>query len=297
MAQHPLKLHDGKIYKTVDIGAFTIDRVLRSIVAKPMIGWSGGQIPMELWRQILGFFQMAYDDYKSEAIVRLFYNENLKQWKALAFEQWGFGLAVEDDITTELSLELRKMMPVGYEMAGTIHSHCAASAWQSSVDKKDEDKKIGVHITVGKLDQDVLDLDIRATFKNAEGETTWLDWFEHPIWLQELIPGMWELSLRHYLANMETLPFPEEWLKAYHHETRKSPIISLVDDGDDWISKGSNDSIVPLLSRTAAEEEKQQFSKERAHIMANIVTALEVYGITLKEIFSAYRQGNQSHLM
>ena len=53
----------------------------------------------------------------------------------------------------EVCEEYNNLFDNGFEIAGTIHSHCDFSAFHSGVDDNDEQNKDGLHITIGNVDK------------------------------------------------------------------------------------------------------------------------------------------------
>jgi len=97
-------------------------------------------IPAYQFAQVESFFRAVYEEYRSEAIVLLFYNEEKKTYKIVPPSQKvsAGGLSYNRAITVD-----------GYIMVGDIHSHGSMSAFHSGVDDKDEESFDGLHITIG----------------------------------------------------------------------------------------------------------------------------------------------------
>lgn len=141
-----------------------------------------GKIPLSLWRTIASFFRKVHQEEKSEAQVRLFYSDTTRQWKACAFPQEkNSGMTTKELKDHEDYGALMSEMLEGglYYQWGTIHSHCDVSAFQSGTDKSDEESSPGIHITIGKIISDKIDLHVRFTMiipgdvtVDAEGNET-----------------------------------------------------------------------------------------------------------------------------
>jgi len=103
------------------------------------------KIPAKWIAKVVGFFQAVYEQYKSEAIVLLFYDEETGKHKIVPPMQKVAGASCDYDkgITIE-----------GMTMIGTIHSHGRMSAFHSGVDDTDEEHFDGLHITLGDLDEE-----------------------------------------------------------------------------------------------------------------------------------------------
>ena len=102
------------------------------------------KIPGRWIAKVMTFFQAVYKEYRSEAIVLLFYDEETGSHKIIPPMQKVAGASCDYDkgITIE-----------GMTMIGTIHSHASMSAFHSGVDDKDEEHFDGLHITLGDLDE------------------------------------------------------------------------------------------------------------------------------------------------
>ncbi len=102
-------------------------------------------IPGKWIAKTMSFFREIYKEYRSEAIVLLFYNEATGHHKIIPPTQKVAGAACDYDkgITIE-----------GYTMIGTIHSHGNMSAFHSGTDDADEEHFDGLHMTFGDLDEE-----------------------------------------------------------------------------------------------------------------------------------------------
>jgi len=103
------------------------------------------KIPGTKFARTVAFFKEVYKQYFAEAIVLLFYDENLKTYKIVAPPQK----------VTAAACDYNKGMSIdGMQMIGTIHSHASMSAFHSGTDDKDEEHFDGLHITIGNLNKE-----------------------------------------------------------------------------------------------------------------------------------------------
>lgn len=119
-----------------------------------MIDWTGPKIPMEVWSEVLSFFQWCYDTYKSECQVRLYVSPTLRTWKAYAFPQEAKTGMTAREIDNEASRAQRAAIglnPPDWFYFGTVHHHCSAGAFQSGTDQENEKNQDGLHITIGNM--------------------------------------------------------------------------------------------------------------------------------------------------
>lgn len=168
------------------------------------------------WREVQAFFQWVYDTSKSEAQVRCYLNQEKKMWRFWAFpQQEGTGMTTQE-IPEQCDTECQKVglhSTKGWIEGGSIHSHCSATAWQSSVDSSNEQTKNGVHITIGKVDKVEHDLHGRVSFRGVFYDIMWSNWFLMPEGLDGLPFKFHESVMQYFLAQAppDDYPFPKEW--------------------------------------------------------------------------------------
>lgn len=122
------------------------------------------QVPRLLMERLVGFFGAMAKDHGAEAGAYLVYDKSTKKITVRIPEQvstvregWGGSVyPVGIDYDNLRSLPDRQMI------LGTVHSHAYDAAYSSGVDVHDEVDKPGVHIVVGKLDQEPPDLHVDA---------------------------------------------------------------------------------------------------------------------------------------
>ena len=125
--------------------------------------WTGPKISRECWSEVLAFFKWSYDLTKGETQVRLFVNHRTRVWKAWAFPQRArTGMTTRELETPETQTQRMQFSDQdGWLYYGTVHHHCSAGAFQSSVDEENEKGQDGIHFTVGHLDKQQYDIDAR----------------------------------------------------------------------------------------------------------------------------------------
>ena len=109
------------------------------------------KIPSKLVGHVIGFFRDVYDEYKSEAAVLLYYNQENKQFRIHAPKQTVSAASVNYKPENENG-------PEGYVLLGTIHSHANMSAFHSGTDVHDEEDFDGLHITFGRMANQNIDM-------------------------------------------------------------------------------------------------------------------------------------------
>ncbi|MBI4142833.1 hypothetical protein HY480_03100, partial [Candidatus Uhrbacteria bacterium] len=90
--------------------------------------------------------------FRSEAILVIAYHLEHRTFQCIAPPQIVSGDAC--DYTPPLASDL----PDGYRCVGTVHSHGELPAFHSCTDEDDERVSDGIHITVGRLDQQVVEI-------------------------------------------------------------------------------------------------------------------------------------------
>lgn len=199
--------------------------------------WTGpkmnGPDNKDMWNEVLSFFRWTYDTSKSESQVRLFVNYKTKVWAAWAFPQTeGTGMTTRE-IDNEAAKTQRAQFPTdeGWFYYGTVHHHCASSAFQSSVDEANERSQDGIHITIGKINTSLYDIDARvyqSGYKLVDFDIE--DFWDVgdimapvPEHLKEFLPK--DFERRMLIKQMCTPPptlqkFPDQWKANYIREVK-----------------------------------------------------------------------------
>tara|TARA_Y100000361_G_C11144496_1_gene337184 strand:- start:313 stop:1443 length:1131 start_codon:yes stop_codon:yes gene_type:complete len=128
--------------------------------------WHGKKIPLTMWREILAFMKLSYDELKSETMLFLYYDDTKKQpWSYWIPPQITSGMTVKSNPEHSEFQAQRAQYPD--IMFGTVHHHCSTSAFQSGTDEADETNREGFHFTVGNLDKpDDIDIHFRWCLDN-----------------------------------------------------------------------------------------------------------------------------------
>jgi hypothetical protein len=154
----------------------------------------------------------SQETFKAEAHCTLFYNLDTKEWRPWAFPQEPAGMTVkllEDDGDYK---EQRKMFGNGWVMAGSIHHHCTAKAFQSGTDSADEKDKEGVHVTIGDVLNKTVDLHVRKVLNGEMMETKMEEFFEPPPWINSVPEQMRaNIPMARAFGTYTDASFPEQW--------------------------------------------------------------------------------------
>jgi len=286
-----IQVHKGNPVTTQDLGLWHGDIVtMIQECPEPKISWRGAPIPASFFSQMLGFFRYTLDKYNSEAMVRLAYNPESKEWKMICYPQTVKpGLEVKEitDLTNEQK-EIREKMsePLqqGFMENGSSHSHCNASAFQSGTDLANELKNTGVHITLGNVNSNEPSVHGRVSFRGIMYKINWAEWFEG--WPSDmegrtdtfkLIPGSdlsfpddWKSCCFEPPPPAKTFGFEPTIYHGAHSHTKYSydsydsfdsiyslddyDLANFMDDGHEYAKQVSEDDI-PAMVKTKAELE------------------------------------------
>lgn len=111
--------------------------------------------------------------------------------------------------------EQRKLFGTDWLYFGTIHHHCETSAFASGTDKENETGIDGIHITIGKLDEEVLDAHCRITIEGVTDDSMSSriqDFVEIPLDIPtHLVPYVDTKKILLSARQYKDLPFPSEW--------------------------------------------------------------------------------------
>jgi hypothetical protein len=188
--------------------------------AKGRLNYSGPKFGPEMWHQVLSFFRWTQTEMHSESQVRLYVNEKLGCWGAWAFPQEArTGMSARElpiQETREKALERfafwNSEPSDDWLYFGTVHHHCAVSAFQSSTDERNEWNQDGLHLTVGKLDSDRHDLHARFYLAgNCFEPDLSLFWPIEPELAAKLPPELHDEVARFQMCEKITVDFPSAW--------------------------------------------------------------------------------------
>lgn len=188
--------------------------------ARGRLEYTGPRFTPELWHQILSFFRWTFKEHQSECQVRLYVNAKLGRWAAWAFPQAARTGMTARELPEQETPEKAKERFASWHSDpsddwlyfGTVHHHCSASAFQSSTDEQNELNQDGLHITVGKMDQERHELHARFYLdRNAYEPDLSRFW---P--LDAELAGQVPEAMHHHLAVYQmgarvTLDFPDQW--------------------------------------------------------------------------------------
>lgn len=142
------------------------------------------KLPPELIGQAWSFFRGVWNERKSEAMVDI-------TWDV----ERGYRLFVPPQKASGGGVHANRN-PEHYrgQIVGTIHSHCNFGAFHSGTDDNDANGQDGLHITIGHVDSDNLDIAIMVSANTIKWKLELADITEgevklapHPAWWQKLV--------------------------------------------------------------------------------------------------------------
>lgn len=212
-----LLIHNNKLLKPVDSELFrgwveVPEAEIKTLTGDPKYHWKGSKIPFALWEQVCGFLRWTQKQFKEEAMVTFFYHIERREWAAWAFPQEPNGMTIKLLPELQAYKDDRKRFGAGWIQAGSVHHHCGAGAFASGTDNEDECNRDGVHITLGKMEDAYMDLDIRQVFDGVKSKTTSIEWIECPSYLADCPKHtrwqFWDFAIRAVPLGTD---FPAEW--------------------------------------------------------------------------------------
>lgn len=134
------------------------------------------RVPQRLLERVVGFFSIIGRRYASEAAVLLAWDRNAKTVVpivppqcASVGENW-YGEPFPIDVQYEIP-----DLPPNLMLIGDIHSHVDGPAYSSATDKEDEVHRPGLHIIVGRLQEEPPDTHVEVTADGVRFQVNNLD--------------------------------------------------------------------------------------------------------------------------
>ena len=213
--QQEILIYNGRPVKRVQTtfyAGLTEDTSVKLTEVKdPGYAWKGRKIAYDLWVQIACFLRWTQKEFKEEALITLFYNTNQNTWAAWAFPQEPNGMAIKSLQDDHQYKEDRKKFGTDWIQFGSVHHHCTSKAFQSSTDRDDEISRDGIHITLGDMTDDQMDVHCRQVFNGIMSDTTLSEWVEAPAWIAQVPKALRHEFTYWAMTCIREEPFPEDW--------------------------------------------------------------------------------------
>jgi hypothetical protein len=218
-----LLIHEKRVLRPFDTPLFSgweeVPKTEIELVdAEPKFKWKSAKIPYAMWQEVVGFLRWTQAEFGEEAMVTFFYNVKDSQWAAWAFPQEPNHMTVKMLENHPLFAEDRKQFGKDWIQFGSIHHHCKMGAFQSGTDKTDECDRDGVHITLGKMDESCLDVDIRQVFDGLQSKTNLTAWIEPPPFISQCPKHLYYDFYIHALKSAKG-EFPKAWKERIFERT------------------------------------------------------------------------------
>jgi hypothetical protein len=139
--------------------------------------YKGPKVPYSLFLKCVQFNLLGWKKIDAEVQITAYaktHEDGSCEWIAWPFKQTGIGLSTKETECEENTRKREELAAEGFDIQGmcfTMHNHCTSSSFQSGVDEADETKRPGIHITIGKLDKDQIDIHVRIV-ANFNGQTS-----------------------------------------------------------------------------------------------------------------------------
>lgn len=226
-----IKLNKPQVNAAKDVPGLLSCRIDYEVkTAKGRLEYTGPKFTPERWHQVLSFFRWTHKEMNSESQVRLYVNHQLGRWGAWAFPQVArTGMSGRELPVTETPEKARERFAFwqsepsdDWLYFGTVHHHCAASAFQSSTDEQNEWNQDGLHLTVGRMDAEQHDVHARLYLDgNCYEPDLSLFWPVDP-GLAALLPQELHHEIaRHQMGAKVTVNFPDMWRANLVEEARE----------------------------------------------------------------------------
>lgn len=240
----------------------------------------GPFIPKQVWDEVLSFFDWTFTNHHSESQVRLYVNRARQTWGAWAFPQKiRTGMTAVEFTAADLqrpTIETEEMMKARFAhwdsepsgdwiYWGTAHHHNDFTAFQSGVDRSNEQNQVGLHITVGNMGSKQYTFHARFYVNGAEFDPDMSYFWDIGAWPKIQLPrDLHDRIARHQMTiPVERGKFPAEWMDNVHEV--KAAVTHMGDGGGTFrvgfdTARGGGDGFTgagnvqywPLYKRTVA---------------------------------------------
>jgi hypothetical protein len=225
-----IKINQSKVGDSKEVPGLVNCQIEYEVkTAKGALDYQGPKLTPDLWHQVLSFFRWTHKEHQSECQVRLYVNTKLGRWAAWAFPQQARTGMTAKELPVPESPEKARERFASWQSEpsddwlyfGTVHHHCSASAFQSSTDEQNEWNQDGLHITVGKMDEERHDLHARFYLGgNCFEPDLSLFWEIDPELAEQVPSSIHDELARYQMCEKVTVDFPDAW-RDHLVETRK----------------------------------------------------------------------------
>lgn len=268
-------IHDNKIYEQVTTDLFTVFNEVDTPETEDITPkFHGKPIPMNMWHDIMHCMKQTQDEFKSEALVFLFYDTTKDNpWSWWLPPQETNGMTVKSLPNDPEYKKQRKMYPD--LMLGTVHHHCTSSAFQSGTDEADEVNREGLHFTIGYLNKPKFDVHFRISLGGQCVEMdadTYIEAAPSPFKKNAKVSDAIYNAVINRMTQDTMMDYNPELHNDYSHlfENIHKPTSSMTyvnknnyglgySTGDDWFAKNTSKKNNEKLSEEIADDFITQF--------------------------------------
>ncbi len=209
-------VHDGKLLVQTDNDLYHgwVPAPNVSLVKEPLFGWKKARLTYDQWCQCVAFLRWSQKTHHEEAMMTFFYNGTQDRWAVDVFPQRPMGMTVKLLEEHPDYAAVRMQYGADWAQAGSIHHHCNMTAFQSGTDHDDEKDRDGIHITLGKMSEPLVDIHMRAVFDGVTYKTNIFDWIEMPDCVAQLPKHVLKADDKFFgslFLGIDEHPFPEIW--------------------------------------------------------------------------------------
>lgn len=172
--KNQIYISSGKAYEKFSVGPWEGYRPVELPECYPYIRWSGGKLLLRedperhpgipSWENLLAFFYWQHEKTGGESQAVLYLNPTTGVIFPWVRAQRESSTMSTDELPDHANRQEDDKLFKDHIVIGSVHHHCKMSAFQSGEDRADEITQPGLHITLGKLDEEVWDLHTRVLY-------------------------------------------------------------------------------------------------------------------------------------
>ncbi len=216
-----IKISKAEIDQTREVPGLLSCRMAYEIKSgSGQMQYTGPKFSPEMWHQVMSFFRWTFKEMQSESQVRLYVNPGQGRWGAWAFPQAArTGLSARELVVKETADQARERFKSWKTEPSedwiyfcTVHHHCSAEAFQSGTDENNEKNQDGLHITMGRMDDERHDLHARFYLGGNCFEPDLSAFWPVDSMLTRMVPEeVLDAVARHQMCQRVTVDFPDAW--------------------------------------------------------------------------------------
>ena len=134
-------------------------------------------VPQNLIERLVGFFDIIGMRCGGEAIILLIWDLTRRRYRVIVPQQVATVGLSGNGKPFPIGVEYHPPLglPADWSIVGDVHSHVDSPAYTSAVDRADEAHSPGLHIIVGRIDQEPPEMSVAAVIDGYRFELPWRD--------------------------------------------------------------------------------------------------------------------------